>query len=69
MQAGRLLPRLGSPLVASAHQVSRAPGRFVAWALAVILAGAAAGVGGPLVGAAMGATTGVAFALRADRPS
>jgi hypothetical protein len=68
-QAGRLLPRLGSPLVASARQVSRAPGRFAAWALAGILAGAATGVGGPLVAAAMGAAAGVAIALRTTRPS
>jgi len=69
MQAGRLLPRLGSPLVASARHVSRAPGRFAAWALAGFLAGATAGVGGPLVGATMGAAAGFAFALHATRPS
>jgi hypothetical protein len=69
MEAGRLLPRLGSPLVASARQVSRAPGRFAACALAGVLAGTTAGVGGPLVGAAMGAAAGVAFAFRATRPS
>jgi hypothetical protein len=66
---GRLLLRLGRPLVASAREVARAPLRFAGVALAGILAGTTVGVGGPLIGAALGTAAGFAFALRATRPS
>jgi hypothetical protein len=56
--AGRLSRRLGAPLVTLTRRTLRAPGRFAAVALAGVVAGAASGLCGPVIGAALGSLSG-----------
>ena len=60
---GRLSRWLGAPLVALVGRTTRAPGRFAAFALAGVVAGAASGLCGPVIGTALGVLSGFAAAL------
>ena len=62
---GQLTRWLGAPLVALVGRTMRAPGRFAAFALAGFVAGAASGLCGPVIGAALGSLFGFAAALSA----
>jgi hypothetical protein len=62
---GRLCRWLGAPLVALVGRTMRAPGRFAASALAGFVTGAASGLCGPAIGAALGSLFGFAAALSA----
>jgi hypothetical protein len=62
---GRLCRWLGAPLVSLVGRTTRAPGRFAASALAGVVAGAASGHCGPVIGAALGSLFGFAAALSA----
>jgi hypothetical protein len=60
---GWVLRRLGAPLVALVRRTMRAPARFAALGLVGLVAGAAAGFCGPLVGAALGGLAGFLTAV------
>ena len=62
---GRLSVWLGAPLVALVGRSTRAPGRFAASASAGVVAGAVAGLCGPVIGAALVSLFGFAAALSA----
>ena len=62
---GRLFQQLGTPVIALVRRSMRAPGKFTALTLAGVVAGTAAGFGGPLIGAALGGFAGTAIAVRA----
>jgi hypothetical protein len=62
---GRLSRWLAAPLVALVGRTTRAPGRFAASALAGVVAGAVAGLCGPVIGAALVSLSGFAAALSA----
>jgi hypothetical protein len=60
---GQLSRRLGAPLINVVRHTKQAPGRFAACAVAGVVAGAATGLSGPVIGAALGGLTGFAAAL------